>query len=385
MLPPLAAFSCIPLWLIDWRAMSSPIRPGRLSLTRVIGVGMLAIFPPAMWYVASIALAVQLGSKYDPALSQRFGLSFPWFEHFLAAIRSLTRPRKPVLSRGVQYVQATAPAVDSPAVDSNPRLVETLPQVESPTKKEWELTAKVASTLNKIPVNQYSAIIADSLVKAGGSLKRFTITSICLFVIGAVWLVWAASFIGVPTLLSNTLSPGELADIEYFFGDSNWAEKVSRLPRTFSILLVVPASIVLLRMRFANSRERGWQSVISFALLAVSLLVLGESFKFGKVWSEYGRILRSGENGLGVGQLLDQVSLMGIFFALAILIAGLYFLLIGFRSKPREANNPTALPLEAAHASSVENQITREANGQSALENAAEPASAKSPESEVVI
>jgi Protein kinase domain len=369
-------FCCIPLWLIDWRVMSSPIRPQRLSFTPVIGVALLAVFPPAMWVIAGIAVAVQLGSKYDPALSQRFGLNFPWFQHFLSALRSLAKPRPRTVPTALQYARSPAAAapldqVVPPSVvpPSESTSHDPLPQGNR-VSNDWQFPGKVAATLYKIPVNQYSAVIADSLVKAGGSVKRFVVSSTCLLVIGSAWLILLSTNVGVPQLMQNTIPQRELADIEYVFGQGDWSAVVIRLARMVALLLALPSIALLLKIRFNHNRERGIQTVIAFSLLGVSLLVLGESFGYGSVWGSFGTYVRGGEQGYAVNRLLDEISLMGIFFGLLIAIFGLYFLLVGFRSKPatpaailptsdnaRTTNDPAEFSANPAHSEVSESDI----------------------------
>jgi hypothetical protein len=331
----IGAFSCIPLWLIDWRVMSSPIRPKRLSFTPVVGVALFAIFPPSMWIMAGIAIAVQLGSKYDPVLSQRFGLTFPWFQHFLTALRSLSKPRRHVVPSAVQNAPSPTLNVPQMAVQQSNEAArrDVMPQDRVPAIKEWEFPAKLAASLHKIPVNQYSAVIADSLVKASGTLKRFVMNATCLAMIGISWLILFAAAIGVPQLIQNTVSKRELADIEYVFGHGDWTPIVMRVAQMVALLLAIPATALLLQMRFKSHRERAWQTVFAISLLAVSLLVLGESFKYGQVWIAFGNYFRGGEQGYAVNRLMDEVSSMGIFFGLLTAMVGVYFLLIGFRSQ----------------------------------------------------
>jgi hypothetical protein len=355
----MGVLSSIPLWLIDWRVMSSPIRPKRLTFTPVFAVALLAIFPPAMWVIAGIAIAVQLGSQYDPALSQRFGLSFPWFQHFLTALRSLSKPRQHAVpstvqgSSAVQNQPLRAPATFA-AKDmqtNGSAQLDTMPH-SSNDNKDWELPARIAASLHKIPVNQYSAVIADSLVKASGSLKRFLITSACLTMIGAAWLILVATCIGVPQLFQNTVSQQELVKIEQVFGHGDWTPLVIRVARMVALLLLVPAIAILLPMRFKSNRERGWQTVFATCILGVSLLVLGQSFKFGSVWHPFGMYLRGGEQGYALNRLMDDISLMGIFFGLLTTMVGVYFLLVGFRS-----SQPTPQSTLPTHGATPSNTI----------------------------
>jgi Protein kinase domain len=344
----LGILCCIPLWVIDWRVMSSPIRPKRLTFTPVIGVALLAVFPPFMWVIAGIAIAVQLGSKYDPVVSQRFGLSFPWFQHFLAALRSLSKPRQHALPTVVQREPSRAEATYAaqfvqPIV---PAQSNSIRHDVDKANHDWEFPGKIGASLRKIPVNDYSVVIADSLVKASSTLTRFLMHSTCIAMLGLAWLILLSTVIGVPQLIQNTMPKRELADIEYVFGQGDWTPLVIRVSKMLGLLVAIPAIALLLHMRFKSNRERALQTVFAISLLGVSLLVFGQSFNYGRVWLDFGVYFRGGEQGYAVNRLMDDVSLTGIFFGLLSAMVGLYFLVVGFRSQ-KSITTPTA-PSSAA-------------------------------------
>ncbi len=324
---------CLPMWLLDWRVMSSPIRPARLRLAPILGAGLLAFFPPAMWIVAGIATAVQLASRYDPVLSQRFGLRFPWFQHVLAAFRSLLRNKQHVVSTGSQLLdRASSAAMRANEVAARQahnvshqlnvaarQVRDASHQVTQAWTKAWKESESLdveapdsntqrAKLAKRILVNQYSAVLADSLVVAGRSITRFAINVTSLALLAAAWLLGLAVSVGVAQAVANTLPAHDLEDIERIFGDSRWPSIVNQVALLLAAVIVVPALAMMLYGRWNKGSTHQARAVAAALMLAGGLIFIGMAFDYGAVWAEIGIYLRSGEFGYAIARLFDQDS-----------------------------------------------------------------------------
>ncbi|MCA9190240.1 MAG: serine/threonine protein kinase [Planctomycetales bacterium] len=339
--------ACIPLWLVDWRVMSSPLRPQRLAFTPIAGAALLALHPASMFVVAGIATAVQLASKFDPALSRRFGLSFPWLSQMTGAFMSLTR-------RGERAAHIPISPVTMPHPPASELLTNGLLKASS-TVDRWRLRWLHSST-KRIPVNNYSAVLTDSLIMVGGTLKRFVLNAICLVLIAFAWILGFGVSVGVPQAYSHLAPQREIAQIVKAFGTNDWPQIISTLLQSAAVLLAVPAIGGLMLLRFRKSREHGLRAVLGVGLLLVSLLVFHAAFNFGHSWHVLTPYLEGGEPGYAVGKFIQEVSLPGVVLGICTTFAAVVFLLIPGTSKDRASVSTVgAEPIQTASEPPVTN------------------------------
>ena len=364
----IGVFAAIPLCLLDWRVMSSPLRPSRFGLTPTIGAAMCAIFPPSAWVVAGIAVAVQLASKYDPAVSQRFGLNFPWYHHLLQALAALgpfrRRPPTPTAACGTSRNEPAAaggprhepsiardtwfhPAASSAAeardrnrpsphapwhpliskfaratVEANRRSADGVRWFAGELSDAWrtplaerrgdEAGEGAAGplprgwrALRRVPVNHYSSILADSLTAVGNSLKRLVMTVVAFVALTIAWMIALGATVGVAQAVAAGATPVNPVEIQRFLGLHDWPLLVNSIALWAALVLAVPASGLLILARRDRGAAHMARACMGIAILAGSLLFFAAAFQRGEVWMPLGVYVRGGEPGLAIARLLD--------------------------------------------------------------------------------
>ena len=87
----------VSMFALDWRVMTTPVRPKRVSLAPALVAGLVGMVAAAMFdghpliafgIVAGIAMSIQVASPFDPVAARKYGPGFGWVNSLSHAVAS---------------------------------------------------------------------------------------------------------------------------------------------------------------------------------------------------------------------------------------------------------------------------------------------------------